>query len=62
MMALGALWLVFALNVPLPFGPDTLDLDMVFTLGALAVLITLCLALVLRPSILDGASRDMIEA
>lgn len=60
-------WCVFAIGVPLPFGPDTIRYDMAFTLIAFTLLFVLTIGLfvwelqrtraVIRAAA-DGASRD----
>jgi hypothetical protein len=45
-IALAVGWLVFAVSVPLPLGPATIAFDLLYTAGALLVLLVLCLIVV----------------
>jgi alpha-1,2-mannosyltransferase len=46
-----AAWSAMALTVPLPFGPQSVTFDLTYTLGALAVVLVCCTAVIVtRPS------------
>ncbi len=44
-IAIAFLWLILAIDIPLPFGPGTLTLDLIYGLAGTSVVISLCLGL-----------------
>lgn len=47
-MALAAAWLIFAVPIPLPFGPAEVSLDFGFTLGAFGLVVGICAVIIAR--------------
>ena len=64
MVLLGAVWCVYAVVLPLPFGPSGVTLDLVFSLGATFGVLALCVGLVILQARAgaDGASSRRLPS